>query len=335
VKAFVSGASGFLGRHIVKRLRAENVWVRTLVRYSSTKPVAADEVLEGDLRDQQTLERAVQGVDLVFHAGARVATSGSWEEFEATNVTATDRLIQAAVAAKVKRFVHVSSLSVYAVPFDGAVITEDSPYEGGAGERGFYARSKLAADEIACRAMAAGAPVTVVRPGLLFGPGRRPPLARRAIAAGPLRFILARPTYRLPLAYVENVADALWLAARTPAACGRAYTVVDVHAQQSDYLRLVREITGQRFYSIFVPIPVLMLAVAGAEAAARKLQRRSPISTHQVQRTVWSAEFDVRRAEVELGWTPRVPLPDALRRSFGIAAKPLPEPAPTAARSAA
>jgi nucleoside-diphosphate-sugar epimerase len=172
VKAFVSGASGFLGRHIVKRLRAENVWVRTLVRYSTTTPVAADDVLEGDLRDPATLERAVQGVDMVFHAGARVATNGSWEEFEATNVTATDRLIQGAVAAKVKRIVHVSSLSVFAVPFDGAVITEDSPYEAGAGERGFYARSKLAADEVACRAMAAGAPVTVVRPGLLFGPGR-------------------------------------------------------------------------------------------------------------------------------------------------------------------
>jgi dihydroflavonol-4-reductase len=316
-------------------LRAENVWVRTLVRYSTTTPVAADDVLEGDLRDPATLERAVQGVDMVFHAGARVATNGSWEEFEATNVTATDRLIQGAVAAKVKRIVHVSSLSVYAVPFDGAVITEDSPYEAGAGERGFYARSKLAADEVACRAMAAGAPVTVVRPGLLFGPGRRPPLARRAIAAGPLRFILARPSYRLPLAYVENVADALWLAARTPAAVGRAYTIVDVHAQQSDYLRLMREITGQRFYPIFIPLPAVMLAVAGAEAAARKLKRRSPISTHQVQRTVWSAEFDGRRAEAELGWTPRVPLPDALRRSLGISQNPLPEAAPTAARSAA
>lgn len=335
MKAFVTGSSGFLGRHIVQRLRAENVWVRTLVRYSTTKPVVADDVLEGDLRDAATLERAVQGVDLVVHAGARVATSGSWDEFEATNVTATDKLIQAAIAARVKRIVHVSSLSVYAVPFDGAKITEDSPYEAGAAERGFYARSKLAADELACRAMAAGAPLTVVRPGLLFGPGRRPPLARRAIAVGPFRFILARPSYRLPLAYVENVADALWLAARTPSAQGRAYSIVDVHAQQGDYLRLVREITGQRFFPIFVPVTAVMLAVSAAEAVAKKLKRRSPISTHQVQRTVWSAEFDVRRAEAELGWTPRVSLPEALRRSFGISAKPAPEHAATAARSAA
>jgi nucleoside-diphosphate-sugar epimerase len=335
VKAFVTGSSGFLGRHLVRRLRAENVWVRTLVRYSTTKAVVADDVLEGDLRDPALLERAVQGVDLVFHAGARVATSGSWDEFEATNVAATDNLIRAAMAAKVKRVVHVSSLSVYAVPYDGATITEDSPYEAGAAERGLYARSKLAADELACRAMASGAPVTVVRPGLLFGPGRRPPLARRSIAAGPLRFILARPSYRLPLAFVENVADALWLAARTPAAQGRAYSIVDVHAQQGDYLRLVREITGQRMFPIFVPITAVMLAVNGAEAAAKKLKRRSPISTHQVQRTVWSAQFDVRRAEAELGWTPRVSLPEALRRSFGISATPALEQVTTAARSAA
>lgn len=335
MKAFVTGSSGFLGRHLVQRLRAENVWVRTLVRYSTTKAVAADDVCEGDLRDSATLERAVQGVDVVFHAGARVATSGSWEEFEATNVTATEKLIQAAVAAKVQRIVHVSSLSVYAVPHDDATITEDSPYEAAAGERGFYARSKLAADQVACRAMAAGAPVTVVRPGLLFGPGRRPPLARRAIAAGPLRFILARPSYRLPLAYVENVADALWLAARAPAAVGRAYSIVDLHAKQGDYLRLVREVTGQRFFPVFVPLTPVLLAVRAAEAAAKKLGRRSPISTHQVERTVWSAEFDVRRAEVELGWTPRVSLPEALRRCFGIAAAPAWDRAACAARSAA
>jgi nucleoside-diphosphate-sugar epimerase len=334
VKAFVTGSSGFLGRHLVRRLRAENVWVRTLVRYSTTTAVAADDVLEGDLRDRATLARAVQGVDLVFHAGARVATSGTWDAFEAINVTATQNLIEAAVAAKVQRVVHVSSLSVYAVPHDEVTITEDSPYEGGAGERGFYARSKLAADQVACRAMAAGAPLTVVRPGLLFGPGRRPPLARRSIPAGPLRFVLARPTYRLPLAYVENVADALWLAATTPIAVGRAYSIVDVHARQSDYLRLVRDITGQRFFPIFVPIPPLLLSVRLAEAAFKKLGRRPPISVHQVERTVWSALFDVRRAETDLGWMPRVALPEALRRGFGI--DPVPAPERTAvARSAA
>jgi hypothetical protein len=78
-----------------------------------------------------------------------------------------------------------------------------------------------------------GAPLTIVRPGLLYGPGRNPPLARRSVAVGPLRVLLARPGYLLPLSYVDNVADAIALAARVDAAAGRAYTIVDAHARQA------------------------------------------------------------------------------------------------------
>ena len=92
----------------------------------------ADERCVGDLRDTDALARAVDGVDWVIHAGARVSTSGPWEEFEAVNVRATEALIERAAAAGVRRVVHVSSLSVYAVPADGATITEDSAYDDGA-----------------------------------------------------------------------------------------------------------------------------------------------------------------------------------------------------------
>ena len=236
MKALVTGATGFLGAATVARLRAEGITVRALVRPGRRSQ--ADEQIEGDLCDAASLTRAVEGVDWVIHAGARVSTSGRWEEFEAANVHATETIIQRAMAAGVSRIVHVSSLSVYAVPVDGATITEESAYDDDGGERGFYARSKLAADRVAMAAIAAGAPLTVVRPGLLYGPGRTPPLARRAIAAGPLRVMLASPNYLLPLAYVDNVADALLLAARRPEAQGRAYTIVDVHARQGDYARL-------------------------------------------------------------------------------------------------
>jgi nucleoside-diphosphate-sugar epimerase len=210
----------------------------------------------------------------------------------------------------------VSSLSVYAVPADGATVSEDSPYDDGAGERGFYARSKLAADQVASAAMQAGAPVTIVRPGLLYGPGRKPPLARRVAAVGPLRVLLASPDYRLPLAYVDNVADAIVLAARTPAAVGRSYTIVDVHARQADYARLYRQQSGGRWLAVHAPLGVLRAAASAAERVAALLGRRSPITRHQVERTLRSASFATGRAHDELGWQPRVPLEEALRRSF-------------------
>jgi len=321
VKALVTGATGFLGAATVARLRADGVYVRALVRAASA-PCEVDERCVGDLRDTPSLARAVAGVDWVIHAGARVSTSGPWEEFEAVNVRATQALIDCAAAAGVRRIVHVSSLSVYAVPADGVRVTEDSPYDDSAGERGLYARSKLAADQVASRAMQGGAPVTIVRPGLLYGPGRLPPLARRVAALGPVRMLLASPDYLLPLAFVDNVADAIGLAARSERAQGRAYTIVDVHARQADYARLYRQVSGARWVPVYAPLAVLRAAVSGAEHAARLLGRSSPITRHQVERTLRSATFETRRAHDELGWQPRVPMEEALRCSFAARRSP-------------
>ncbi len=211
---------------------------------------------------------------------------------------------------------HVSSLSVYGVPHDGATITEDSPYDDAGGDRGFYARSKLAADRIAMAAAHRGAPVTVVRPGLLYGPGRTPSLARRVAAVGPLRIILARRDYQLPLAYVDNVADAIALALGSDAARGRAYTIVDIHARQADFARLYREVSGGGWTPVYAPLGLVRAAVRGAELVFGVLGRRAPITRHQVERTIRSATFSTQRAHDELGWQPRIALPEALRRSF-------------------
>ncbi|MFN8644893.1 MAG: NAD-dependent epimerase/dehydratase family protein [Candidatus Binatia bacterium] len=316
----VTGAAGFLGGAIVARLRADGLRVRAFVRPG--RAVDADERVEGDLRDRAALERAVVGVDFVVHAGARVATTGPWDEFEATNVGATKTLIEAATAAGVTRIVHVSSLSVYAVPADDVVITEDSPYDEGAGERGAYARSKLLADQVAMAAGAAGAPVTVIRPGLLFGPGQRPSLARRAVGVGPLKVLMAKRSYRLPLAYVDNVADAIALALRCGAARGRAYTVVDFNAPQAAYARLYRQIQGGNWIPIYLPLWLVRRGASAAETLLRLVGRRSPITRHQVERTVRSAAFSTRRAREELDWRPRVALDEALRRSFASPAAP-------------
>ncbi len=320
--ALVTGASGFLGAAIVARLRADGVRVRALVRPG--RACAADERCEGDLCDDAALARAVAGVDWVIHAGARVRTTGPWEEFESTNVRATRELIRLAVAAGVGRIVHVSSLSVYAVPRNNAVVREDDAYDDGGGERGSYARSKLLADQAAMAAIGQGAPVTVVRPGLLYGPGRRPSLARKSAALGPFRLVLASPGYLLPLAYVDNVADAIALAVASDRARGRAYTIVDVHARQADYARYYRRVTGASWRLVYPPLRLVRLAATLLERGFRLVGRRAPITRHQVERTLRSATFVTRRAQDELGWQPRVPVTEALRRTLAATAAPTP-----------
>lgn len=316
MRVLVTGAAGFLGTAIVRRLRSEGTVVRALLRPGGRQAADADETLSGDLGNIESLPEAFEGVDGVVHAGARVSTSGSWEEFEAANVTATGAVIRMAAAAGARRIVHVSSLSVYAVPNDGAVVREDDPYDEGAGERGFYARSKQAADRLAMAAIRGGAPVTVVRPGLLYGPGRAAPLGRRVIRLGPFLVALASPGYLLPLAYVDNVADAVALALTTDRAAGRAYTIVDAHVPQRQHLDRYRELSGDRRIPLYPPLGIVRAAASGAERAAALLGRRAPVTRHQVERTLRSATFDGRRAEQELGWKPNVPVGEAMRRTL-------------------
>jgi len=290
--------------------------VRALVRPGRTVSGDCVETVEGDLADPRTFAAALEGVDVVIHAGARVATSGSWADFDAVNVRGTEELIAASEKAGVGHFVHVSSLSVYDIAADGASLDEDSPLESGSQDRGFYSRSKLEADLVAQRAIERSAPVTIVRPGLIFGPGRPVPLARRSVAAGRLRLLLASPSYLMPMAFVDNVADAIVLASRCPQAIGRVYTLIDDHVRQADYARMFREASGQSWRPIYIPPVLVRTAVSLVEGAARAAGKKPPVTRHQVDRTLRSARFDGSRARRELEWKPEVTIFEALQRSF-------------------
>lgn len=316
MKALVTGANGFLGRSIVRRLLQDGVAVRALLRPGRSLNGTAAEVVEGDVCDDAVVAAAVAGVDCVVHAAARVLTTGSWEEFAETNIRATRRIIRAAQAAGVQRVVHISSLSVYAVPRDGVIITEESAYESESDSRGHYSRSKLAADRLALHAARGGAPVVVLRPGLLYGPGKRPPLARQSFGAGRWKLILAHPQYALPLSYVDNVADAVLLAARAENVVGKAFTIVDANVAQAAYTSSYRQLSGESWRAVYLPVGAVALASRVLERAFRLARRRSPITYHQVRRTTQSAHYDCSRAEQLLGWQPAVSVPEGLRRTF-------------------
>jgi len=312
----VTGATGFLGQRIVARLQREGVRVRALVRPERAGVLPAVEDCVGDLGDETAIAAAVRGVDAVVHAGARVETTGKWEEFADVNIRGTRRIIQAARAAGVGRIVHISSLSVYDVARDGVTITEDSPYESEANARGHYSRSKLAADRLALAEARAGAPVVVLRPGLLYGPGKRPPLARQSFLVKGWKLILARPNYPVPLSYVDNTADAVWLALHHPDAVGQAFTVVDENVRQNELVSLYRAASGEAWRPVFLPVDAVALAARVAERGLRLARRRSPITYHQVRRATDRAWYDCSRAERVLGWHPAVPVHEGLRRTF-------------------
>src|SRR5262249_14563899 len=251
-------------------------------RPGQSADISGAEIVEGDISDDASVTAAVRGVDAVVHAAARVQTTGPWEAFAEANVRGTRRVIRAAQAAGVGRIIYISSLSVYAVPNDGVTITEDSPYESESDARGHYSRSKLAADRLALFEARLGAPVVVLRPGLLYGPGRRPPAARQSFDVKGFKLVLARPAYLLPLTHVDSVAAAVHLALGCEAALGKAFTIVDENVRQSTHLESYRRASGERWRPLFLPVGLVAGAALVLERTLRVARRRSPVTYHQV-----------------------------------------------------
>jgi nucleoside-diphosphate-sugar epimerase len=125
----VTGATGLLGSHIVEQLRKRDLPVRVLVRRGSDVAwlkTQGVEFAEGDITDRASLDRACQGCDVVYHSAARVGDWGPWDEFQRITIDGTQNVIDACVAARVRRLVHISSVSTYGYYTDPITVDETS-----------------------------------------------------------------------------------------------------------------------------------------------------------------------------------------------------------------
>jgi len=174
MKTLVTGATGFLGSHVARALAGRGENVRVLVRPSSD--LRALEGLEaercaGDLRDHASLDRALEGVQRVFHVAADYRLwARDPREIHESNVTGTQNLLDAARRAGVEKFVYTSTVATIAVPRPGGLPNEET--QSSLGEMiGHYKRSKFEAEQSARRAAETGLPVVIVNPTTPVGPG--------------------------------------------------------------------------------------------------------------------------------------------------------------------
>ncbi len=179
----VTGATGFVGSHVARQLVSAGQSVRVLVRPNSNLEALAGlhvEYFEGDLRDQESLERAMHGIRRVFHVAAdyRLWTPRPDELYE-INVEGTRKLLAAARHARVERIVYTSTVATIAVPRNGTFPNEDT--QATLNEMiGHYKRSKFLAEQVVIEAVSAGMPVVIVNPTAPVGPGIG---SRRRLAA--------------------------------------------------------------------------------------------------------------------------------------------------------
>ncbi len=323
MKVLVTGATGFLGGHLIAKLVQQGDEVRALARKTSKLDHLLQhqvEVVHGDLKDGASLKHAVKGVDIVYHLGA--ATSGVWEDYQEGTVKGTERMLELALEAGVKRFVHISSLAVYQVYGleKNTVVNEAFPYETTPERVGPYTYSKVEAEKLVFQFYKRGLPIVVVRPGIIYGPRGKIffPHIGRLLRSG-LFIMIGKGDYLLPLTYVDNTVDAILLAGTGEEAIGKAYNIVDDgEITQREYLGKYMQATHAELFTLPIPFSLLLFsATLATRLRSLGLFRRTHLPSKYSLVSKWhSLRFDTTDAKQQLNWQPKVSLEEGLRRTF-------------------
>jgi len=324
-KVLVTGATGFLGYYLVEALSRSGAKVVALVHNKDRVSIDLEqkaEIVCGDLRDAESVEAAMRGVKVVFHCAAVTNNNIPWENHSDVNISGTEAVFKAALKSGVERVIHISSVVVYGLtrPPQGNVIDENAPYAHNKDKWAYYLRSKLEADRLAFTYWReAGLPVTILRLGVLYGPGGRRSLARGLVQLGPIRLMIGNCRNRLPFTYVENAVNCLLLAAVSPHAIGQAYSVVDEPQVTVRSVALQNmKVTGE--HSILVPLPSLFLSGAALllewKAGLSDSQVPPKLSRFVIRSACRDLCYDTRKAREQLGWRQEVTLEEGLKKTF-------------------
>jgi len=317
-RILVTGAHGLLGRALVRRLRESGEPLRVLLRRPG-QMAPSDDVHQvyGDLGNPETVARAVQGVEVVYHVGA--AMKGGPFEFQGGTVWGTRNIVEACARHGVRRLVYVSSMTVldHAGHKPGVPANETSPYEPHPGQRGLYTQTKLEAEKIVLDAAAANrVRAVVLRPGQIYGPGAEKVPPGGTISVAGRWLVVGTGDRHVPLVYVENVADAMLLAARAEVPNGAIFQLVDPEGiRQKDYIGWVRR-SGRPLGVWFVPAWILLCAGWGVELLGKMLKRSVPLTPYRVRSIGPMWPCDCTAAHTQLGWKPRVSIEEGMEKTF-------------------
>lgn len=318
MRIVVTGAGGFLAGHLIPALQGRGHEVVGLVCDAGDAERLRERKVDaflGDVTEPSTLVEPIRNADAVFHLAAAIGIRRPFHEYEAVNVGGTGNVCRAALAARVRRLVHVSTTSVYAQGL-GRPVSEDAPL---APMPDPYAVTKAGGDALVRRMIHAdGLPATIVRTSTVYGPGDELNFGR--IAGRLMRgraIVIGSGSNRVPFTYVSDVVDGLLLALESDRAVGNVYNVVDADSpSQRQLLDEIATQVGAARARIHVPYRMIYGAAYIAERIAAATGSAQPLVT-RFGVALYGADnrFSIEKARRELGYRPQVSLRDGIHRT--------------------
>ncbi len=317
MKAFLTGATGFVGGHVLEMLVEAGAVVRCLVRSGSSMANLEEidaEVVLGDLRDAESIRAAVSGCDSVFHCAAdyRLFAKDSRELYE-SNVEGTRNVLKAAAEQRVEKVVYTSSVGALGLHSDGTPANENTPVEL-ADMVGHYKKSKYLAERVADQWFAKGLDVIIVNPSTPIGERDSKPTATGKMIVDFLnRRVPAYVETGLNLIDVRDVARGHVLAAERGAP-GQKYILGHENLSLQQIYQRLSSISNLPSPKVKVP-HWLPLGFAAVDTSVARLFGREPqVPLEAVRLSRYKMYFDSSKAIRELG-LPQTPVEDALGRA--------------------
>lgn len=309
----ITGATGFLGGALARRLLQQGADVISLGRNETTGASFGEAFRQVDLNDLPRMIEVMKDASTVFHCGALSSPWGRANDFERANVQGTASVIEACKMGDVSRLVHVSTPSIYFRHHDGLNIREDATLPEPVND---YARTKLAAEKLV---EASGLPAVILRPRAIFGPGDTTILPRlvRAMQAGKLRMI-GDGNNLSDLTYIDNAVDALLLAGTaSDVVLGKKFNITNGQPVRLwDAIRSVAALLDLKLRPGRIPRTVAMGIATAMEAVCKlgRISREPMLTRYGVGVLTASQTLDISAACLELGYVPAITVEEGLRR---------------------
>ena len=317
MKAFVTGATGFIGGHIVEDLLSTGIEVRVLIRDKRRAGAFEEKGVEcvvGDILDENVLGRGTRDADIVFSA---FGILGGWgipeRRYRDINTRGVELLLESCLGRGIRQFIHVSSAGVLGPIPDGAVADETFPPR----PSNVYERTKAEAERrVSEVGLAEGIPFTIIRPEFVYGPGDRHVLHLFRTIRDQRFYVLGAGRSLLHPTYIEDLIRGIRLCVNNPGAVGKIYLITGERPYAVDeFARIIAEELAVALPGIKIPLSLARIAAKAMETGARITRRNPLLTTSQVRFFSENRAFTWEKARSELGFAPRVSLRQGVRKT--------------------